>query len=111
MSISRVCELIDGVGLPKGVVNLVHGDRRVSEALLADPQVAGIAFVGSSAMARQVAQGCVEQGRRYQALGPVKNYLVVMPDAEMEHTLANTLTSCFGWGGRAAARMKNESLG
>ncbi len=100
LSMTHITALIDRLDLPPGVFNLVHGDRTVTEAWLNDPRVSGISFVGSTTVARQIAVQCAQQGKRCQALGSAKNYLVVMPDAEMKHTIANMLTSCFGCAGQ-----------
>jgi len=100
MSMQRAFELIDEVGFPPGVVNLVHGDKTAAEALVNHEKIDGISFVGSSTIAQQVAESCAKQGKRCQALGSAKNYLVVMPDAPREQVVANMLTSCLGCAGQ-----------
>ncbi len=99
-TMQRVTELIDEAGLPPGVFNLVNGDRRAGEALVEHPLVKGVSFVGSSAAARKVAEGCARTGKRYQAMGGAKNHLVVMPDAKIEHVIRNMITSCYGCAGQ-----------
>ncbi len=93
-------ELLRECGFPPGVVNLVNGDKTASEALVGHPDVAGISFVGSSKVAQTVAEKCARQGKRFQALGSAKNYLVVMPDAKMDQVVRNMLTSCLGCAGQ-----------
>jgi malonate-semialdehyde dehydrogenase (acetylating)/methylmalonate-semialdehyde dehydrogenase len=93
-------ELIDQCGFPAGVLNLVNGDRRASQVLVQHPDVDGISFVGSSSVARQVAETCARTGKRCQSLGSAKNYLVVMPDAKMDRVIQNMLTSCLGCAGQ-----------
>ncbi|MBN4061104.1 aldehyde dehydrogenase family protein [bacterium AH-315-I18] len=93
-------ELIEQAGFPDGVVNLVHGDKIAAQALLEHNDVDGISFVGSSTIARHVAKTCADHGKRYQALGSAKNYLVVMPDAPREKVVANMLTSSLGCAGQ-----------
>jgi malonate-semialdehyde dehydrogenase (acetylating)/methylmalonate-semialdehyde dehydrogenase len=93
-------ELIDQCGFPPGVVNLVNGDKEASRALVDDPDVAGISFVGSSEVARAIAEACARTGKRCQAMGSAKNYLVVMPDAKMDEVIRNMLTSCLGCAGQ-----------
>ena len=100
LTMDRVFSSVAKLGLPPGVLNLIQGDRRVGEALLTDSRVTGVSFVGSTPVARRVAAACVASGKRCQALGSAKNYLVVMADADWEHTLANALTSCFGCAGQ-----------
>jgi malonate-semialdehyde dehydrogenase (acetylating)/methylmalonate-semialdehyde dehydrogenase len=93
-------ELIEQAGFPAGVVNLVHGDREVVDALIEHPGLAGLSFVGSSPVAREVYRRAAEHGKRIQALGGAKNHLVVMPDARMERTVASLIESCFGCAGQ-----------
>lgn len=100
MTMQAQFDLMAACGFPPGVVNLVNGDREAASALLKHPKVAGISFVGSSAVARQVACECAAAGKRCQALGSAKNYLVVMPDARMDEVVRNMLTSCFGCAGQ-----------
>ncbi|HZS01671.1 MAG TPA: CoA-acylating methylmalonate-semialdehyde dehydrogenase [Chloroflexota bacterium] len=100
MTQGRMFELLDAAGLPAGVVNLVNGDREAVDALLDHPDVKGISFVGSTAVAKQVYARAAANGKRVQAQGGAKNMLVVMPDADVEQSVANMLGSCFGAAGQ-----------
>ncbi|WP_437631359.1 CoA-acylating methylmalonate-semialdehyde dehydrogenase [Sorangium sp. So ce854] len=100
LSQQRIFELIERVGLPPGVVNLVHGGRDVVNAFCAHPDIAGVSFVGSSAVARHVYRSAAEAGKRVQALGGAKNFLVVMPDADRQKAVANVAESIFGCSGQ-----------
>ena len=100
ITMNRVMRLIDQVDFPPGVINLVHGNQRAAQALLEHDEVDGISFVGSSDVARHVATTCAERGKRCQALGSAKNYLVVMPDAPRQQVVSNMLTSCLGCAGQ-----------
>ena len=100
MSQARIAELAVESGFPPGVLNVVHGGRSVSEALLEDPRIAGVSFVGSSSVAREVYRRGTAAGKRMQCQGGAKNYLVVMPDASMEETVDNVLGSAFGAAGQ-----------
>ncbi|RJQ80935.1 MAG: CoA-acylating methylmalonate-semialdehyde dehydrogenase [Desulfobacteraceae bacterium] len=93
---TRVFEIIDELDLPPGVVNLVHGGRQTAEALIDHSDVRGITFVGSSPVAKQIYRRCGAMGKRVIAQGGAKNCLVVMPDAELDPTIAANLTSFFG---------------
>jgi len=74
-------KLLQEAGLPKGVFNVVQGDKIVVDALLDHPDVQAISFVGSTPIAQAIyARGCAN-GKRVQALGGAKNHMVVMPDA------------------------------
>ncbi len=96
----RIAELMDQAGFPPGVFNLVNGDRTVGEALIANERVAGVSSVGSTATAKIIAAECAKQGKRCQAFGGAKNYLVVMPDAKIDQVVRNMLTSCYGCAGQ-----------
>ncbi|HLB54825.1 MAG TPA: CoA-acylating methylmalonate-semialdehyde dehydrogenase, partial [Gemmatimonadales bacterium] len=92
----RVVELAGAAGLPAGVLNVVHGDQGAVEALLDHPDVVGISFVGSSAVARQVYSRAAASGKRVQALGGAKNHLIVLPDADFDATAKAVLASVYG---------------
>jgi malonate-semialdehyde dehydrogenase (acetylating)/methylmalonate-semialdehyde dehydrogenase len=100
LSMTRVTEMMDEIGFPPGVFNLVHGDKRSAEALLRSRDIAGISFVGTSPVGRIVAERCTETGKRFQAMGGAKNHLVAMPDAKMDEMIRNMITSCYGCAGQ-----------
>ena len=93
-------ELAHEAGFPAGVVNLVHGDGEAAEALVAHPDVAGISFVGSSPVARDLYAAAAARGKRVQAFGGAKNHVVVMPDADLERTAETVAESAFGCAGQ-----------
>jgi len=91
-----VVELAVQAGLPPGVLNVVHGQREVVEALLQHPDIEGISFVGSSRVGRTVYSGATSRGKRAQVLGGAKNYLIVMPDADFDQATDAILSSVYG---------------
>jgi malonate-semialdehyde dehydrogenase (acetylating)/methylmalonate-semialdehyde dehydrogenase len=91
---------IDSCGFPKGVFNLVNGDRVVADAFMTHPDVQGVSVVGSTPTARIVAETCARHNKRFQAMGGAKNHLVVMPDAKMEDVIRNMITSGYGCAGQ-----------
>ncbi|WP_445147835.1 CoA-acylating methylmalonate-semialdehyde dehydrogenase [Baekduia sp. Peel2402] len=93
-------EVLDGIGLPPGVVNLVNGGREVVEGLLDHPGVNAISFVGSAPVAKLVYERAAKTGKRVQALGGAKNHMVVMPDAVIGKTVDGLLASAFGAAGQ-----------
>src|SRR5687768_10381541 len=99
-SMAFVAEMVDEIKLPKGVFNVVHGDRQTVDALLDHPLVRGISFVGSTPVARHIYARGAEKGKRIQAQGGAKNMLVVMPDANVEKTVDNIVGSSFGAAGQ-----------
>ncbi len=93
-------EVLDGLGLPPGVVNLVNGGREVVESILDHPGIDAVSFVGSAPVAQIVYERAAKAGKRVQALGGAKNHMVVMPDAVIEPTVKGILGSAFGAAGQ-----------
>jgi len=77
-------QLLAEAGLPKGVFNVVHGDKVAVDRLLEHPRVAAVSFVGSTPIARYIYETGTRNGKRVQALGGAKNHMIVLPDADME---------------------------
>ncbi|MBC7339619.1 MAG: CoA-acylating methylmalonate-semialdehyde dehydrogenase [Firmicutes bacterium] len=100
MTQQRLFELIHEVGFPPGVVNLINGGAEVARRLIAHPDVKGISFVGSTETARAVYRMCGEYGKRCQAQAGANNFLVVMPDADLDAAMSNIMESCFGNSGQ-----------
>ncbi len=96
----RVVELAVRAGLPPGVLNVVHGRREAVEALIDHPDVAGVSFVGSSAVAKIVYARAGAAGKRVQALGGAKNHMIVLPDADPEMVADAVVGSVFGSAGQ-----------
>ena len=95
-----ICHILDEIGLPKGVVNLVHGAHDVVNAILDSRGINAVSFVGSVNTAKYIYRRAAEKGKRVQALGGAKNYMVVMPDAVIDKTVSNVLGSAFGNAGQ-----------
>ncbi len=93
-------EVLDGLGLPPGVVNLVNGGREVVEGILEHPGIDAVSFVGSAPVAKIVYEGAARTGKRVQALGGAKNHIVVMPDAVVPQTVDGIIGSAFGAAGQ-----------
>jgi malonate-semialdehyde dehydrogenase (acetylating)/methylmalonate-semialdehyde dehydrogenase len=92
--------VLDGIGLPPGVVNLVNGSREVVEGILDHPGIDAVSFVGSAPVAKLVYERAAKAGKRVQALGGAKNHMVVMPDAVIEETVKGIIGSAFGAAGQ-----------
>jgi malonate-semialdehyde dehydrogenase (acetylating) / methylmalonate-semialdehyde dehydrogenase len=93
-------EVLDGLGLPPGVVNLVNGGREIVEGILDHPGIDAVSFVGSAPVARIVYERSAASGKRVQALGGAKNHMVVMPDAVIGKTVDGIIGSAFGAAGQ-----------
>ena len=92
-------ELLVEAGIPKGVFNIVHGGRAAVDALLTHPKIRAISFVGSSPIAKYIYETGTRHGKRVQANGGAKNYLVIMPDADIPKTVEALSTAAFGCAG------------
>jgi malonate-semialdehyde dehydrogenase (acetylating) / methylmalonate-semialdehyde dehydrogenase len=95
-----ICHILEDIGLPPGVVNLVHGAHDAVNGILDSPGIRAISFVGSVTTAKYIYRRAAENGKRVQALGGAKNYMIVMPDAVVDKTVANVLGSAFGNAGQ-----------
>ncbi|CAN5485642.1 CoA-acylating methylmalonate-semialdehyde dehydrogenase [soil metagenome] len=100
LSAQKIVELCQQVGIPDGVVNLVHGAADAVQAICADAEVDAVSFVGSARVARIVYETCARNGKRVQALGGAKNHIIVMPDAVVDPSVANLSESAFGNAGQ-----------
>jgi malonate-semialdehyde dehydrogenase (acetylating) / methylmalonate-semialdehyde dehydrogenase len=92
-------EWLKEAGLPDGVFNVVHGDKEAVDALLHDPAVVAVSFVGSTPIARYIYQTCALNGKRAQALGGAKNHMVVMPDADLDQAVDALMGAAYGSAG------------
>jgi malonate-semialdehyde dehydrogenase (acetylating)/methylmalonate-semialdehyde dehydrogenase len=99
LTVVMIIELLEKAGLPKGVLNVVHGGRECVDALLTHPKVRAISFVGSSPVAKHIFETGTRHGKRVQANGGAKNYIIVMPDADVRNTVDALSTAAFGCAG------------
>ncbi len=99
LSAVRMIELLVQAGLPKGVLNLVHGAKTCVDAILTHPGIQAISFVGSSPVAKYIYETGSRHGKRVQANGGAKNYIIVMPDADIAKTVDGLAEGAFGCAG------------
>jgi len=92
-------QLLEQAGCPKGVFNIVHGGRACVDALLTHPKVKAVSFVGSTPIAKYIYETGTKHGKRVQANGGAKNYIVIMPDADVPKTVEALSTAAFGCAG------------
>ena len=100
LTMTKVFRLLDEIGLPPGVVNMVHGGPDTVNAILDHPTIKAITFVGSTAIARHVYARASANGKRVQAQGGAKNPTIVLPDADLEMTTKIVADSVFGNAGQ-----------
>jgi malonate-semialdehyde dehydrogenase (acetylating)/methylmalonate-semialdehyde dehydrogenase len=100
MTMQVIFRLIDQLGLPKGVINLVNGAKDAVDCILEHPEIRGVTFVGSTNVARYIYSRAAANGKRVQAQGGAKNPVIVLPDADMEMAVKITADSAFGCAGQ-----------
>jgi len=99
LSQRKMMEFLQKSDLPPGVVNLVNGGREVVDAICDHPAIRAVSFVGSTPVAKHVYQRATHAGKRVQALGGAKNFVVVMPDADLERSIGVITESFYGCAG------------
>ena len=94
-----IAQLLEEAGLPKGVINVVNGDKEAVDTLLSDERIKAVSFVGSTPIAEYIYSTANANGKRCQALGGAKNHAIVMPDADMDNAVNQLLGAAFGSSG------------
>lgn len=100
LSALKIADLLKQAGLPDGVLNIVHGEKEIVEAICDHPDIEAVSFVGSTKVAKIVYQRATSNLKRCLALGGAKNHLLVLPDANPEMTAANVTASMSGCAGQ-----------
>ncbi len=86
-------------GLPDGVFNVVHGGKDAVDAILTDPDISAVSFVGSTPIARYIYETAARYGKRCQALGGAKNHMIIMPDADLDQAVDALMGAAYGSAG------------
>ncbi|MBL8096490.1 MAG: CoA-acylating methylmalonate-semialdehyde dehydrogenase [Anaerolineales bacterium] len=107
LTMAKAFQLLEQVGFPPGVVNLVHGSHETVNALLDHPLINAITFVGSTPVARHVYARASAAGKRVQAQGGAKNPVIVLPDADVDMTTKIVMDSVFGNAGQRCLAAAN----
>jgi malonate-semialdehyde dehydrogenase (acetylating)/methylmalonate-semialdehyde dehydrogenase len=97
---SKIFELIDKAGFPKGVINLVGNGEGVADELLENKDIAGISSVTSTKVAKEIYRRAAKNGKRAQCHAGANNFLIVMPDVNLDKAIPNMMGSCFGNSGQ-----------
>ncbi|MEC3948347.1 CoA-acylating methylmalonate-semialdehyde dehydrogenase [Sphingobium sp. HWE2-09] len=95
----RLAELALEAGLPEGILNVVHGDKEIVDAILDHPDIKAVSFVGSSDIANYVYQRAAANGKRAQCMGGAKNHGIILPDADMDQAVADIVGAAYGSAG------------
>lgn len=100
LTMFKVMELFERAGFPKGVVNMVNGTKDAVTSLIDHPLVKAVTFVGSSPVAKSVADRCHGWNKRCTALGGAKNHLIALPDCDIESASSDIVVSYAGCAGQ-----------
>jgi malonate-semialdehyde dehydrogenase (acetylating)/methylmalonate-semialdehyde dehydrogenase len=95
----KIARLLEASGVPKGVFNIVHGGRECVDALLTHPKVKAVSFVGSTPIARYIFEVATKHGKRVQSNGGAKNFVFLMPDADVENSVRGLVEAAYGCAG------------
>ena len=95
----RLAELMMEAGLPAGILNVVNGDKEAVDAILDDPDIKAIGFVGSSPIAQYIYARAAAANKRAQCFGGAKNHMIIMPDADMDQTVDALIGAGYGSAG------------
>jgi len=95
----RLAELMMEAGAPAGVLQVVNGDKEAVDAILEDPDIQAVSFVGSSAIAEYVYSHGTAHGKRVQAMGGAKNHAIIMPDADLDQVVNELIGAGYGSAG------------
>ena len=94
-----LADLFKEAGLPNGVFNVVQGDKVVVDAILDNPDISAVSFVGSTPVAKYIYTRGSSNGKRVQALGGAKNHMIIMPDADMDQVVDALMGAGYGSAG------------
>jgi malonate-semialdehyde dehydrogenase (acetylating)/methylmalonate-semialdehyde dehydrogenase len=100
MTMQLIFNLVEQVGLPKGVINMVNGAKDAVDGILDHPAIRAVTFVGSTNVAKYIYRRAAENGKRVQAQGGAKNPVIILPDADMEMAAKIITDSAFGCAGQ-----------
>ncbi|MFZ5633496.1 MAG: aldehyde dehydrogenase family protein [Bacillota bacterium] len=95
-----ICRVAQETGFPPGVINLVHGGRKINKEILMQPEIQGVGFIGSNRAGKDLFELCGQLGKRSSINGNGKNHVVIMPDADLNEASEWLLRSCFGMSGQ-----------
>src|SRR2546421_11984091 len=95
----KLAKLMIEAGLPPGILNVVNGDKEAVDAILDDPDIRAVGFVGSSPIAQYIYERAASTGKRAQCFGGAKNHMVIMPDADIGRAADALIGAGYGSGG------------
>ncbi|HMK66596.1 MAG TPA: aldehyde dehydrogenase family protein, partial [Thermodesulfobacteriota bacterium] len=105
-------KVFDEAGFPPGVANLLHmgPERDLNRQIIADPRVRGVGLIGSTRVSKEIFAQCGQYGKRSSLNGNGKNYIVIMPDADLDSVVQYVLRGCFGMSGQRCLGSDNVAV-
>ena len=95
----RLAELAVEAGMPPGALNVLNGDKEAVDALIEDPRIKAVGFVGSTPIAQSIYAAAAAHGKRAQCFGGAKNHMIIMPDADLDQAADALIGAGFGSAG------------
>ncbi len=94
-----IAALFREAGLPDGVLQVINGDKEAVDAILDNPMVQAVGFVGSTPIAQYIYARAAANGKRAQCFGGAKNHMIIMPDADMDQAADALVGAGYGAAG------------
>ena len=95
-----IVELFNQTKAPRGLLNLLNGDKTVVNKLIKDDRIKAVSFVGSTPVAKNIYETSATSGKRCQALGGAKNHALILPDADIDYTTDQLISAAYGSSGQ-----------
>ena len=95
-----IVELFNQTKAPRGLLNLLNGDKSVVNKLIKDDRIKAVSFVGSTPVAKNIYETAATSGKRCQALGGAKNHALILPDADIDYTTDQLISAAYGSSGQ-----------
>lgn len=95
----RIAELFEEAGLPKGIIQVIQGDKEAVDGICEHPDIGAVSFVGSTPIAQYVYQTATAHGKRAQCFGGAKNHMIIMPDADLDQAADALIGAGYGSAG------------
>lgn len=112
VSADAMFKMLDETGFPPGVANLLHmgAERELNKRIISDPRVRGVGLIGSTRVSKELFELCGKYGKRSSLNGNGKNYIVIMPDADIDSSVQYILRGCFGMSGQRCLGSDNVAV-
>lgn len=102
-----ICKVAMKAKFPPGVINMLHGGRQINSEILEQPEIKGVGFIGSNRAGHELFAACGRLKKTSSINGNGKNYLVIMPDADIDESVRWLLRACFGMTGQRCLGVDN----